>query len=57
MDAVVAVTDTCTVVCVACVYAERVGARVAEMLMWGWRRCGCGKCRACEWYTWFRYCV
>ena len=35
--------DACTVVCVACVYAERV---------WWWRKCWCeGR------YTWFRYCV
>ena len=20
-------------------------------------RCGWGECRACGWYTWFRYCV
>ena len=19
--------------------------------------CACGECRACGWYTWFRYCV
>ena len=25
------------------------------MLVWGWMRCGCGECRACGWYTWFRY--
>ena len=23
----------------------------------GWVRCGCDVCRACVWYTWFRYCV
>ena len=31
MSAVVAVTDACTVVCVACVYV----ARVKVMLVWG----------------------
>ena len=23
----------------------------------GWMRCGCVECKACGWYTWFRYCV
>ena len=23
----------------------------------GWMRCGCVDCRACGWYTWFKYCV
>ena len=33
------------------------GARVMVMRMWGWMRCGCGRCRACVWHTWFMYCV
>ena len=32
MDAVVAVTDACTVVWVSCVYAD--SAKVTEMLVW-----------------------
>ena len=27
----------------------------AAMLVWRWMRCG--DCRACGWYTWFKYCV
>ena len=54
VDVVVAVTvNACTVVCVACVYAVRVTA----VLEYGWMRCSYGDCRACEWYTWFRYFV
>ena len=51
--------DTSTVVCVACVHMLRecVGVSVTERLGWGWMGCGCGECRACGWYTWFRYCV
>ena len=36
---------------------ECAGARMTVMLLWGWMRCGCYKCSACGWYTWFRYCV
>ena len=31
--------------------------RECESAAWGWMKCGCGECRACGWYTWFRYCV
>ena len=44
MGVVVAVTDACTVVCVACVFA----ARVTAVLVRG--SCGCGECV----YGWFR---
>ena len=30
-----------------CMLRECEGARLTSMLMWGWRRCGCGKCKAC----------
>ena len=40
-----------------CMQRECVGARVTEILMWGWMRCGCCECRACWWYTGFMYCV
>ena len=36
---------------------ECEGARLTKMLVWGWMRCGYCECRACGWYTWFRYCV
>ena len=59
VDAVVAVTVRRVLLCVACVYAERVwqDARVTEMLVGGWMRCECGEGRACVWYKWFRYSV
>ena len=60
VDAVVCCDcDACTVLCVACVYAERVcGCEVdGNAGVGGLMRCGCGECRACWWYTWFRYCV
>ena len=40
-----------------CMLRECDGARWTAMLVWGWMRCGCSECRACGWYTWFRYCV
>ena len=54
VDAVVAVTDSCTVVCVACVYAERgcegdsnagVGYGGSFVVVSAWHEYG--------WYTWF----
>ena len=27
------------------------------MLRGGWKRCGYAVCKACGWYTWFRYCL
>ena len=41
---------------VVAVTLMREGARFTAMMVWGWMRCG-GECRACGWYTWFRYCV
>ena len=37
-----------------CMLRECEGARVTAV---GWRRYGCDACRACRWYTRFRYCV
>ena len=51
VDAVVAVTVMCVLLFV-CLLRECDGARLAEMLVWGWMRCG--ECRACGW---FRHCV
>ena len=48
--------DACTVVCVACVYAEREW-EWRQCWCGGWMSCGCGEYRACVWYTWLRYCV
>ena len=58
-DAVVAVTVMCVLLFVlhVCMLREYEGARLTEMLVWRWRRCGCGECMACEWCTWFWYCV
>ena len=55
VDAVVAVTVMR--VLLFCILRECEGARVTEMLVWGWLRYGCGEYMACGWYTWFRYCV
>ena len=61
VDAVVAVTVMRVLLFVlhVCMLRECECAKVTEMLVWGggWMRCGCGECRACWWYTWFRYCV
>ena len=40
-----------------CMLRKYESARVTAMLLWGWRKCGCGECNSCGWYTWFRYCV
>ena len=37
-----------------CMLRECKGARVAGMLVRGWRRCSCGECMSCGWYTWSR---
>ena len=55
VDVVVAVTVMCVLLFV--LHVECEGARVTAMVVWGWMRCGCGECRLCGWYTWFRYCV
>ena len=36
-----------------CILEECEGARMMAMLVWEWRRCGCGECRVlvCGWYT------
>ena len=59
MDAVVAVTVMRVLLFVlhVCMLRECAEAWLTEMLVWGWMRCGCGECRACGWYTWFRYYV
>ena len=58
VDTVVAVTVMRVLfVLHVCMLRECVGSRLTAMLVWGWMRCGCGECRACGWYTWFRYCV
>ena len=50
--------DACTVVCVAGVYDESVRVRGwRQCSCGGWMRGGCGECRRCGWYMWFRYCV
>ena len=64
-DAVVAMTVMCVLLVVlpVCILRECKGAGETAMLVcggggwWGWWRCGCGECRACEWYTFSRYCV
>ena len=57
MDAVVSVTVMRVLLCVlhVCMLRECDGTRLTEMLVWGWMKCGCGECRTCGWYTWFRY--
>ena len=57
MDAVVAVTVMRVLLFVLHVrlLREYDGARLTEMLVWEWMRCG--EWRACRWYTWFRHCV
>ena len=59
VDAVVVVTVMRVLLFVlhVCMLIECEGARLTVMLVWGWTRCGCGECRACGWFTWFRYCV
>ena len=59
MDAVVAVTGMLVLLFVLhmCLLRECDGARLTEMLVWGMDEVRCGECRACGWYTWFRYCV
>ena len=54
VDAVVDVTDACTVVYVACVYAESV--MVTTMLVWKMDEVMV-VVMACGWYTWFMYCI
>ena len=53
VDTVVAVTVMCVLLFVL------YGFMLREWQCWcgGWRRCGCGECRPCVWYTWFMYCV
>ena len=49
--------DACTIVCML---RECEAAMVTAILVWGGgecMRCGCGECRECWWYTWFRYCI
>ena len=55
VDAVVAVMHVLLFVLHVCLLRECDGARLTAMLVWGWMRCG--ECKACGWYTWFRYCV
>ena len=59
VDAVVAVTVMRVLLFVlhVCIMRECDVTRLTAMLVWGWMRCGYGECRACVWYTWFRYCV
>ena len=49
VDAVVAVTVMTVLLFVlhVCMLRECEGARVTEMLVWGWMRCGCGECSTC----------
>ena len=64
VDAVVAVTVMRVLLLVlhVCMLKECDGARVRGCVgvsnagVGAWRRCGCGDCSACGWYTWFRYC-
>ena len=53
VDAVVAVTVMHVLLFVlhGCMLSECEGARVMEMLVLGWMRCGYTQCRACGWYT------
>ena len=53
VDTAVAVTVMCLPLFV--LLKECDGARLTVMLVWGWIKCG--ECRACGWYTWFRYCI
>ena len=59
VEAVVAVTVMRVLLFVLHVFMLRDsdGARVTEMMVLGWRMCGCGEYRACGWYTWFMCCV
>ena len=45
VDAVAAVTvmRVLLFVCHVCILRECEGTKVTSMLVWGWRRCGCGK--------------
>ena len=54
VDAVVAVTVMHVLLFVlhVCMLRECDGARLTAMLVRGM-----DECRACGWYTWFRYCV
>ena len=56
VDAVDAVT-VMRVLLFVCMLRECEGARVTAMWCGRWMSCGCGECRSCGWYTWFRYCV
>ena len=58
VDAVVAVIVMRVLLFVVhvCMLTECDGARLAAMLLWGMDEVCC-ECRACGWYTWFRYCV
>ena len=59
VDAVVVVTMMRVLLFVlhVCMLRECEGARLTEMLVWGWMRCGCDEYRAYGWYRWLRYCV
>ena len=57
VDAVVAVSVMRVLLFLLYVWMLRECEMLTVMLVWGWMRCGCGECRACGWYTWFRYCV
>ena len=48
--------DVAIVVRVTCVFAVRMRG-LWQCCCGCWRRCVCGECRACGWYTLFRYCV
>ena len=57
VDEVVAVTVMCVLLFVlhaVCWESVRVRER-RKCWCGGWMRYGCGECRACGWYTWFRY--
>ena len=40
-----------------CMLRECKGARLTDILVLGMDAVWLWECRACGWYTWFRYCV
>ena len=43
--------------CCVCIHVVVFGLSVRYPMWMRWLRRGCGECRTCGWYTWFRCCV